>query len=166
MFRPGVSPEPPIKKNKSPRRNSILIVLIILLFCGTSCLCIDHSLLFSDLISDVALVFSLSSFPVYAHALFSTTLLFEFVYLIKALWDHANFIKTQRRLAVSDAPPHGSIIQGANNWEREPDRVAPTPDLEIAGAIPPAYGQYRGSVRIHDADIRYSFLLCVEKLMR
>jgi hypothetical protein len=168
MFRPGVFPQRPIKKKKAPKRKSILIVFIILLFCGTSCLCTNPSLArFSDLISDVALVFSLSSFPVYAHALFSAALVFEFVYVIKALWDHATYIKKQRRLGISDAPPHGSVIQGANNWEGEPDPVAPTPDLEVvAAAVPPAYGQYRGSVRIHDDDIRYSSLLCLEELMR
>jgi hypothetical protein len=111
-------------------------------------------------------VFSLSSFPVYAHALLSTALVFEFVFLVKALWDHANYVKKQRTLAISDAPPRGSVIQGANNWEAEPDPVAPTPDLEVGAAVPPAYGQYRGSVRIHDTDIRYSFKACSARLTR
>jgi len=100
-------------------------------------------------------VASLAPLPHYGHLIFVAALVLEFLVLVKALKDHATHIKYKRNTAISDAPPPGSIIQGARNWAWEPDPVGPSPDLEAVVAVPPAYGIYRGSVRIDDNDIRY-----------
>ena len=67
--------------------------------------------------------------------------------------------------STQDAPPVGAIIQGASNWEGA-DAVSHAHfDLEEIGVpealkpVPPAYGMYRGSVRIADTDIRYFHIL-------
>ena len=63
--------------------------------------------------------------------------------------------------STQDAPRVGAIIQGASNWEDPDIPSRGRLDLEEIGAVealkpvPPAYGMYRGSVRIADTDIRY-----------
>ena len=65
---------------------------------------------------------------------------------------------------MADGPPAGAIIQGARNWSDVLDDTDTEMqfDLEEVGVkealkpTPPAYGVYRGSVRIADSDIRYS----------
>ena len=98
---------------------------------------------------------SLAPLPHYGHFLFIVALVSEFLFLVKSLKGHATYIKYKRNTAILDAPPPGSIIQGARNWACEPDPVGPSSDLEAAAAVPPAYGIYGGSVRIDDNDIRY-----------
>jgi len=101
-------------------------------------------------------VASFISLPHYGHVFFIVALVVEFLFLVKALKDHATHVKHKRNMTIVDAPPPGSIIQGARNWEWERDPGAPSSDLEAVVAVPPAYGIYRGSVRIDDNDIRYS----------
>jgi hypothetical protein len=61
---------------------------------------------------------------------------------------------------ILDAPPVGAIIHGARNWEGETETSTTGFDLEEIGTgealkpVPPAYGVYRGSVRIADSDIK------------
>lgn len=111
---------------------------------------------------DIALAFSLPNFPNFTHIFFIGILFFEFAFVIKTLLKHAQH-KRRKMMAgsIQDAPPAGAIIQGASNWEGA-DNMSPARfDLEEIGAVealkpvPPAYGIYRGSVRIADTDIRY-----------
>jgi hypothetical protein len=116
----------------------------------------------------------MSGFPNFLHIFFIGALFLEFGFVVKSLLKHAR----NRKVRVSprtntDAPPPGTIIHGAQNWEdeheREAARAAGELDLEQIGVeealkpVPPAYGVYRGSVRIADSDIRYfipSHFLC------
>jgi len=75
-------------------------------------------------------------------------------------------IRARRRKSlksVIDGVPPGSIIHGASNWESIPGHDEVRFDLESIGVtealkpIPPAYGIYRGSVRITDTDIRFEY---------
>jgi hypothetical protein len=87
----------------------------------------------------------------------------EFACVIKALLIKSRHARKRlKRSSVVDAPPAGAIIQGAQNWEgASGDLEAGQFDLEVIGTeealkpIPPAYGMYRGSVRIGDNDLRY-----------
>jgi hypothetical protein len=85
---------------------------------------------------------------------FIVALLTELAFLVRGLLDYSKYIKHRRSMACSDAPPDGSIIRGARNWDGQPD---PAIDIEAVAAVPPAYGMYQGSVRINDSDIRYLF---------
>jgi len=110
------------------------------------------------------LAFSLPSFPNFVHIFFIGTLFVEFGFIVRTLLQHAKRTPRLPVSAPSDAPPVGSIIHGARNWEGElegdSDRPTSGFDIEAIGAaealkpVPPAYGVYRGSVRIADSDIR------------
>jgi len=73
--------------------------------------------------------------------------------------------KKKKVKSVVDGPPLGSIVQGAPNWNGLPndpeEEEQEDYDLENIGLkealkpIPPAYGMYRGSIRIADTDIRF-----------
>ena len=64
--------------------------------------------------------------------------------------------------SIVNGPVPGTIIHGAPNWEGQ-QYTEEQFDIESIGVedtlkpIPPAYGMYRGSVRIADSDIRYVF---------
>jgi hypothetical protein len=120
------------------------------------------------LTADIVLAFSLSAFPNFLHIFFIGALFLEFGFVVKSLLKHARNRNRKVRVPArtnTDAPPPGTIIHGAQNWEdeheREAARAAGGLDLEELGAeealkpVPPAYGVYRGSVRIADSDIRY-----------
>jgi hypothetical protein len=108
------------------------------------------------------LAFSLQNFPNFTHIFFIGILFIEFAFVIKALLKLAQRARRKRMAeSTQDAPPVGAIIQGASNWE-DADAVSHAHfDLEEIGVVealkpvPPAYGMYRGSVRIADTDIRY-----------
>jgi hypothetical protein len=112
------------------------------------------------------------------HIVFIGILFIEFACVIKALLNRTRIarmkiLKSSTRLqSAQDGPPAGAIIHGAPNWAgldgTEHDDTAAAAaqeegefDLERLGAeealkpVPPAYGMYRGSVRIGDQDIRY-----------
>ena len=87
----------------------------------------------------------------------------EFSFVIRFLLKHAK--QTRREIRnnspMQEGPPAGAIIHGALNWDGLPDDQHPGGfNLEEIGTtealkpIPPAYGHYRGSVRIADSDIR------------
>lgn len=86
----------------------------------------------------------------------------EFAFVIRYLLKHAKRTrKTIKATPMQEGPPAGAIIHGAPNWDGLPDDQSPGEfDLEEIGTvealkpIPPAYGHYRGSVRIADSDIR------------
>ena len=107
------------------------------------------------------MAFSLQNFPNFSHAFFITLLFAEFYLLIKALLRHARRTRQQMVETGEDAPPIGAIVHGASNWEgasddgsRERFDIERIGVVEALKPVPPAYGQYRGSVRIADADIR------------
>jgi hypothetical protein len=111
---------------------------------------------------DIVLAFSLPTFPNFLHIFFIGILFVEFAFVIKTLLKHAQ--RTRRKVAgesVEDAPPVGTVIHGASNWEGADDVSPAHFDLEEIGVVealkpvPPAYGMYRGSVRIADTDITY-----------
>lgn len=107
------------------------------------------------------MAFSLQNFPNYTHIFFIGLLFVEFAFVIKGLLEHARHTRKQVIRSPQDAPPVGAIIQGASNWETSPESPGRF-DLEEIGTVealkpvPPAYGIYRGSVRIADADIRFA----------
>jgi hypothetical protein len=119
------------------------------------------------LTSDIILAFSLSGFPNFLHIFFIGALFLEFGFVVKGLFKHARNRNRKARVPPTntDAPPPGTVIHGAQNWEdeheREAARAAEGLDLEEIGVeealkpVPPAYGVYRGSVRIADSDITY-----------
>ena len=89
----------------------------------------------------------------------------EFVFIIRALVLHVRRSQRQRTTEAFEAreegPPLGAIVQGAQNWDGlTEDASSRTFDLEEIGTeealkpVPPAYGMYRGSIRIADSDIR------------
>ena len=83
----------------------------------------------------------------------------EFAFVNKALLHHARRARKKMHRFSQDSPPVGAIIQGASNWEGSPEspRRFELEEIGVTEAlkpVPPAYGQYRGSVRIADADIR------------
>jgi hypothetical protein len=108
------------------------------------------------------LAFSLQDFPNFTHIFFIGILFVEFAFVIKALLRHARRTRKQIDDSPQDAPPVGAIIQGASNWEGSPESPGRF-DLEEIGVVealkpvPPAYGVYRGSVRIADTDITFFF---------
>lgn len=67
--------------------------------------------------------------------------------------------------SAQEGPPPGAVIQGALNWDGLSDVPQGRFDLESIGVVealkptPPAYGIYRGSVRIMDNDIRCVIIL-------
>jgi hypothetical protein len=97
------------------------------------------------------------------HIVFIGLLFVEFACVIKALLNKSRHARKRlKRASVEDAPPAGAIIHGAPNWEDQSDDLeAGQFNLEVIGTVealkpvPPAYGMYRGSVRIGDNDIRY-----------
>ena len=110
---------------------------------------------------DIALAFSLPNFPNFTHVFFIGILFVEFAFVIKILLTHAQ--RARRKMmaeSTQDAPPAGAIIHGASNWEGAEVESPAHFDLEEIGVVealkpvPPAYGIYRGSVRIADTDIR------------
>jgi len=119
---------------------------------------------------DIALAFSLPNFPNFLHILFIGILFLEFACVIKSLLNRTRQtrkkLRQQNPRAPTEGPAPGTIIQGAPNWEDEDigeraGREDTGFDLERIGGeealkpVPPAYGMYRGSVRIGDHDIRF-----------
>lgn len=86
----------------------------------------------------------------------------EFAFVIRYLLKHAKRTRQViKATPMQEGPPAGAIIHGASNWDGLPEDQNPGGfDLEEIGTaeavkpIPPAYGHYRGSVRIKDSDIR------------
>jgi len=100
------------------------------------------------------------------HFFFILCLLVEFVFIIKALVAHVRRLNRQKAAEALEAreegPPIGAVVEGAPNWDsltEDPSNNAF--DLEQIGVqeslepVPPAYGVYRGSIRIADSDIRF-----------
>jgi hypothetical protein len=98
----------------------------------------------------------------------------EFAFIVKTLLNrtvqHVNRRRRSARTSVQEGPEPGAIIHGAPNWEgieeemeQVQDDLPPPDDLEVLGCaealkpIPPAYGVYRGSVRIADNDLRFVY---------
>jgi hypothetical protein len=125
------------------------------------------------LIVDVTLAFSLKKFPDVVHIVFIALLFGEFAFIVKTLLNRTvQHVKRRRRsvrVSVQEGPEPGAVIHGAPNWEvieemeEVEDDLPPPDDLEVLGCaealkpIPPAYGVYRGSVRIADNDIRFVY---------
>lgn len=100
------------------------------------------------------------------HIFFVGILFVEFCYVVQAVFRKIRAVRRKGVKSVIDGPAPGTIIQGAPNWEGLPDAAADGPfDLEMIGVtdalkpIPPAYGVYRGSVKIADTDIRFNVTL-------
>ena len=87
--------------------------------------------------------------------------------------------KEQRMKDAEDGPPPGTIITGARNWDENSERASERASVGSLGSVgsretnsevrylesigrrealkpvPPAYGMYRGSIRIADGDISW-----------
>ena len=89
-------------------------------------------------------------------------LFIEFAFVVKSLIKAA---KAQRPkvVIVEEGPPPGSVIQGASNWDGLPEESSSEFNLETIGVpealrpVPPAYGVYRGSIRVTDRDIGFAY---------
>ena len=87
----------------------------------------------------------------------------EFAFVIRCLLQHAKQTKEEiLNTPMEEGPPAGAIVHGASNWDGLPDgqhdegfNLEEIGITEALKPVPPAYGHYRGSVRIADSDIRY-----------
>ena len=156
------------RKRNTEKLATRFVVVSLLLFCITAITCISPT---RDVLTiDIALAFSLPNFPNFLHIVFIGILFIQFTCVIKALLYRTRIARKKLLKETSsqqalDGPPAGAIIQGAPNWagldDEADEEEAGGFDLESVGVeealkpVPPAYGMYRGSVRIRDHDIRY-----------
>jgi hypothetical protein len=149
------------KPNKNNERIAAYhIVCALSMFTLTAILCTSST---SKLTPDISLSLSLPTFSNYLHVFFIGILFIELCYVIRSVLRKYRATEQRKKETMNgNAPPPGAVIHGASNWENIPgEHSLPAGfDLESIGVtealkpIPPAYGIYRGSVRIADSDLR------------
>jgi hypothetical protein len=142
--------------HKSPQRLNIELLISLSALIVTAALCTFRPYL---LIADVILAFALRNFPYALHLVFIAMLFTEFTFMAQSLLKRN--LQSRRRRSIEDAPQFGAIVQGAQNWSGGQDQISVSPGnpgglrmVEAVTPMPPAYGIYRGTVRIGDSDIR------------